>query len=217
MNDRSKAAAGPPSTSHGFDGFQMAVDYAGLAAMLVTWIITHFILHLPQAFTFSTFALVAGAAVGLTASVVVRKKLAPLPAFYGGAALVFGTLTLVFHDPTIVKMKTTVIDTALGLLMLGGLALRRNPLGLVTSGMMHLSEKASRQLTLRFGLFFLFLAATNEFVWRTQPDSTWVFFRVFGLMGLTLVFAGFQVPLLMKEAHLAEPQDRPEAGSEPEA
>ena len=60
-----------------------------------------------------------------------------------------------------------------------------------------------RRLTFRFGLFFVAMAALNELVWRTQSDDFWVTFKVFGIMGLTFVFAIAQAPL-MKRHHLPD-------------
>jgi intracellular septation protein len=44
------------------------------------------------------------------------------------------------------------------------------------------------------------LAALNEVVWRTQSTEVWVNFKVFGLMGLTIVFVLTQLPLLKRYA-----------------
>ena len=45
------------------------------------------------------------------------------------------------------------------------------------------------------GLFFLFLALLNEIVWRNFSTDTWVSFKVFGNMPLTLLFTLSQLPL----------------------
>ena len=55
-----------------------------------------------------------------------------------------------------------------------------------------------RRLTLNYAGFFLGLAALNEFVWRTQTDETWVYFRFPGMMIITVVFSIAHAPLLMK-------------------
>jgi intracellular septation protein len=52
-------------------------------------------------------------------------------------------------------------------------------------------------LTIRWALFFLFLALLNEAVWRTQPTDTWVNFKVFVVTPLTFVFAMLQYPALI--------------------
>tara|TARA_B100000427_G_scaffold277393_1_gene246740 strand:- start:341 stop:499 length:159 start_codon:yes stop_codon:yes gene_type:complete len=48
------------------------------------------------------------------------------------------------------------------------------------------------------GLFFLFLAILNEIVWRTQPETTWVNFKVWGIIPLTFIFTALQLPMINK-------------------
>jgi len=55
-------------------------------------------------------------------------------------------------------------------------------------------------ITKRFALFFFLSATLNEVVWRTQSTDLWVNFKVFGLMGLTLIFILIQLPLLKRFA-----------------
>ena len=152
----------------------------------------------------ATFALVAVSAAALLFALVVERRIAPSPLIWGGAALVFGVLTLVFHDVRIVKMKTTIIDAGLGILMLGGAAMGKSPIKLLMGQALNLSERAWRGLSLRFGAFFLVLAAANEIIWRTQPDAVWVLFRFPGLLILSLLFSASQIPSMMKEAHASE-------------
>ncbi|MCI0407942.1 MAG: septation protein IspZ, partial [Acidobacteria bacterium] len=61
-----------------------------------------------------------------------------------------------------------------------------------------LTDRGWRVFTLRYAAFFLFLAGLNELVWRNVSTDTWVTFKVFGLLGLTLLFTFLQVPLLQK-------------------
>ena len=91
----------------------MAVDYAGLAALAVAYVITHNLIE-------ATFAFVVVALLAVVVGFVLERKVAPLPLIFAIAALVFGVATLVFHDKTIIKMKTTVLDGALGLGLIGG-------------------------------------------------------------------------------------------------
>jgi intracellular septation protein len=175
----------------------LAINYAGPAAFLAAYLLRHDILV-------ATWALVAGSAVALAAGFAVERRVAPLPLIWGLAALVFGVLTLVFHDPRIIKMKTTIIDAALGLGLLGGLALGHSPIRILMGDTLALPEDAWRKLTLRFGLFFLVLAAANEVIWRTQSEAVWVAFRFPGLLIISLVFSGTQIPLMLKQAEAAQ-------------
>ena len=60
-------------------------------------------------------------------------------------------------------------------------------------------------MTTRYVGFFVFLAGLNEAVWRNVSTDTWVTFKVFGLMALTLVFTLLQVPLLQR--HQPAPEE----------
>src|SRR6185295_9603574 len=114
--------------------------------------------------------------------------------------VVFGTLTLVLHDDTFIKMKPTIIYVLFGGLLLGGLIFNKPLLAMVFDSVFDLTEEGWRKLTLRWAIFFLALALLNEIVWRTQTTDFWVSFKVFGVLPLTFIFAGLQYPLLQKYA-----------------
>ena len=85
-----------------------------------------------------------------------------------------------------------------GLALLGGIALRKNPLKLILGDSLRMPDEIWRRLTIRYALMFLALAALNEAVWRTQSDSVWVLFRFPGLSILMVLFTFSQLPLLMR-------------------
>lgn len=183
------------------------VDYLGPAVFALTYVARHDLLT-------ATWALVAGSILGLLVGFALERRIAVSPLIWAGAAIMFGVMTLVFHDPRILKMKTTFIDAALGLFMLGGFALGKSPIKLLMGQALSLPDRSWRGLTLRFGLFFLVMAALNEVIWRTQPDGVWVAFRFPGLIILSLLFSATQVPGMMKDAsametavRLSEPQE----------
>ena len=169
------------------------VDYAGPLAFLLGYLITRNLLT-------ATWALVGASGVALIVGYVIERRIAPMPLFAGLTALIFGTLTLVFHDTRFVKIKPTVINAVLAGVMLGGVWLKKNPLKALLGDALKLPDPAWRTLTLRYGVFFLFAAILNEAVWRTQPDGVWIWFRMPGLQILALVFSLSQVPLMLKHA-----------------
>jgi intracellular septation protein len=168
---------------------RLGIDYSGAAAFVLGYFVTH-------DFQQATWWLVAVSAIALAVGFVMERRVAPLPLIYGGAALLFGGLTLIFHDPRFVKMKTTFVDLALGAAMLIGLALGKSPI--------KLSDTGWKRLTLRFGVFFIALAILNEVVWRTQPDAVWVLFRMPGLLIISFLFSFTQVPMMLREAKAME-------------
>ncbi len=184
-------------TGRGKGIVRLVVDYGGLVVFLVTFLATHDMIT-------ATGGLVAGSAVALLIGFVVERRLAPLPLFAGLMALVFGGLTLALHDPRIIKIKPTVTNLVFAGVMLGGVAMGKNPLKALFSGAIHLSAAGWRRLTIRYGVFFVAMAALNEVVWRTQPDSVWVLFKFPGMEALILLFAASQVPMMMKDMKAME-------------
>jgi intracellular septation protein len=185
--------APPPATSW----TRLAIDYAGLAALALAYLVTRNLIE-------ATFAFVVASLLAVVAGFVLERKVAPMPLIFAIAALVFGVATLVFHDKTIIKMKTTVLDGALGLGLIIGFLIGKSPVKLLLGASLNLSEAAWRRLTLRYGLFFLALAVANEIVWRTQSDAVWVLFRMPGMLIASLVFSATQLPGLLKDASAAE-------------
>lgn len=188
-------------------GIRMGIDYLGPLALFVTVLITHDMIK-------ATWAMVAASALALALFWVMERRIAPMPLIFGGLGLVFGIIALVFHDPRIVKMKTTVISAALGLGILAGFFMGRSPLKLLLGEAIKMTEAGWRKLTWRYGVFFLVLAGLNELVWRTQSDRFWAAYHLFGSLGLTLLFSFSQMPLMLKDraaldaaAALAETQE----------
>lgn len=176
------------------------VDYSALAVFLVAYFATG------RNITTATWALVIGSGVALLVGLIVERRIAPLPAIAGGAALVFGGASLFFHDPRILKMKPTVMNGLFAVGLLGGMALGKNPLRLMLGEAFDMPPKVWRQLTLSFAMLFAGLAILNEIVWRTQPEATWVVFRFPGMMILTFAFSIAHAPLLMKHVKSDEKQ-----------
>jgi intracellular septation protein len=172
------------------------VDFGALAAFIGTHLITR---DLQKA----TVALVIGSVVALAVGYLAEKRLAPMPAIAGGFAIVFGVLTLVFHNDDIIKMKVTFVNVVFAGLLLGGIAIGRNPAKLLLGETLKMSDAAWRTLAIRYALYFLTCAIANEVIWRTQNDDVWMAFRTV-LWITALVFAFAQIPFIMKEMKASE-------------
>jgi intracellular septation protein len=173
------------------------VDYGGAAAFLVGFLITRDVVK-------ATTWLVVGSALALLAGFVAERRVAFIPLLSGGAALIFGALTLISHDDRFVKIKPTAINLAFAAALLGGYALGKSPIKLLMGEALALSEAAWRRLTIRYGLFFLAMAVLNEAIWRTQPASLWVWFKFPGMAIVTVLFSFTQIPGILKDAQAME-------------
>ena len=149
--------------------------------------------------------------IALALSYALQRRLAIMPLVSGVVVLLFGGLTLWLQDEVFIKLKPTLVNGLFGIALLGGLWLKKPLLEILFDGMFRLTEEGWRKLTLRWGVFFLVLAALNEIVWRNFSTDTWVTFKAFGLIGLTLVFAFAQAPLIARHEK-TEPE-----GSQPAA
>jgi len=138
--------------------------------------------------------------LSLLLSWLLLKRVALMPLVTGVVVLVFGGLTLWLHDDTFIKMKPTIVDSLFGVVLLGGLLFRVSLLRYVFGEVYKLRPEGWTVLTLRWGLFFFFLAALNEVVWRTQSTDFWVAFKVWATMPLTILFAASQLRVLNRYA-----------------
>lgn len=139
-------------------------------------------------------AVLAALAFGL----VRERRFAPMPLFTAVLVLVFGGLTLYLRNDIFIKMKPTVLYTLFGALLLGGLAFNQLLIKYVFAQAFDLSDTGWRTLTWRWGIFFLALAALNEFVWRNFSTAGWVYFKVWAVIPLIFLFAVAQTPLILK-------------------
>jgi intracellular septation protein len=146
----------------------------------------------------ATAAFMAATAIALVVSKALTGKLPIMPLVSGVVVFVFGALTLWLQDETFIKMKPTIVNTLFGAVLLGGLYFGKPLLGYVFGSAFKLTQEGWFKLSLRWGLFFLFLAVLNEVVWRNYSTEFWVAFKVWGTMPITLVFTFLQMPLIMK-------------------
>ena len=153
----------------------------------------------------ATGLFMAATAIALTASWILTRTLPMMPLISGVVVFVFGALTLYLQNHTFIKMKPTIVNTMFGAILLGGLFFGKSLLGYVFNAAFKLTDEGWRQLTIRWGVFFLFLAVLNEVVWRNFSTDFWVAFKVWGTMPITILFTLLQMPLIMK--HSAEPEE----------
>jgi intracellular septation protein len=146
----------------------------------------------------ATGVLMASVLVTLAVSYVMLKRIPIMPLVTAVIVLIFGSLTLVLHDETLIKIKPTALYLLFGAALFVGLWLKKPLLKILFDGALHVTEEGWRRLTWRWAFFFLVLAVLNEIVWRTQTTDLWVKFKTFGFLPLTLLFAVAQAPLIMR-------------------
>lgn len=150
----------------------------------------------------ATAALMAFTLFSLVTTYLLEKRISPMPLVTGIAVAIFGGMTLWLHNDLFIKIKPTLVNLLFAGILFGGLYFKRPMLKYVLGSALHLDERGWFILTRRWGLFFIFLAALNEIVWRNFPTDFWVSFKVFGMFTCTVLFMLSQMPLLKK--HMPE-------------
>jgi intracellular septation protein len=171
-------------------------------------LVAFFIANWKAGIFWGTGIFMAATAVSLITSWVLTRKLAMVPLVSAVFVALFGALTLWLHSDLFIKVKVTLINALFGAVLLGGVAMGRSYLKLIMGEAVKLTEQAWRTLSIRWGVFFLALAVLNEIVWRNASTDTWVNFKVFGLLPITLIFAFANAPFMSK--HMIE-EDKPDA------
>ena len=130
---------------------------------------------------------------------LVEKKIPYVPLIGGIVISLFGGLTLYFNNPIFLYMKPTIVNIIFAsILIISKIFFNKNFLKFFLQSAFQLDEIGWNKLNFRWAYFFIFLAILNEIVWRTQPETTWVNFKVWGMLPITFIFTGLQLPLINK-------------------
>lgn len=127
---------------------------------------------------------------------LLERRLPTLPLVTGIFVLIFGGLTLYLQDELFIKLKPTIVNTLFAVILLTGLLWGKSFLKSLMGTMFPMTDQGWRVLTLRWAMFFVVLAILNEIVWRNTSTDTWVSFKVFGIMPLTILFSILQLPAM---------------------
>ena len=168
------------------------IDYGPLAAFFVAYYL--------GGIMEATIAVMVATVIVLIVGYVHERRLAVVPLVTGVVVMVFGGLTLLLADETFIKLKPTLVNLLFAAIILVGIALGKHPLKLLFGQVFRLTEAGWRGMAWRWAGFFIAMAALNEVVWRTQSTDLWVNFKVFGLIGLTIVFTLSQLPFIRRHA-----------------
>ena len=146
----------------------------------------------------ATGAFMVAIVAAVIASYVVVRHVPLMALVTAVIVLVFGGLTLVLHDETFIKIKPTIIYALFAATLFVGVMMGRSFIAILFDQVFNLTPEGWRLLTIRWAIFFAFMAGVNEGIWRTQSTDFWVAFKAFGAVPLTAVFAMAQMPLVKR-------------------
>lgn len=155
---------------------------------------------------FATKVFMVATLVAILASRLIFGRVAVMPLVTAVFVMIFGGLTVWLANDLFIKLKPTIVNLFFAAALFGGLWAGHSLLKYVFGEAFHLSEEGWQALTRRWAFFFLVLAALNEIVWRNFTTDSWVAFKTFGIMPLTMAFAVSQFGLIKR--HELTPADR---------
>lgn len=118
-----------------------------------------------------------------------QHRVEKMPLITAGLVLVLGGATLLLHDPIFVKWKPTVVNWLFAAVFLGSRFVgQKTLLERMMGEQLELPGPVWVKLTFAWAGFFLVMGAANLYVAFTFSENTWVNFKLFGLLGLTLLF-----------------------------
>jgi intracellular septation protein len=161
-----------------------------------------------------TAVLMAATVVSVAVMRYFFSQVALMALITAGTGLLFGAITIIFANQTYIQMKPTIVCLIFAAILVAGLAMDRPLFQKLLGQELHISEKGWRVLTWLWVVYFVFVAVLNEYMRREYSFNTWAFFKAFGVMPLTIIYALPQMLLLRRyrlegsdPQHIAEPAD----------
>ena len=147
----------------------------------------------------ATAAFVLATAIAMFVSRVKFGGISPMLWISGAFVVVFGGLTIYFHDPRFIQMKPTIVYAMFSAILAFGLLTGRPLLqGLLEASYPGLTATGWRRLTINWALFFAGMAVLNEIVRANASFDFWLGFKIWGAIPLTLLFAFANLPMLLR-------------------
>lgn len=145
---------------------------------------------------FKLFGIYVATAVAIAASVLQvgyvylkNKRVENMHLITLALIIILGGATLIFHDETFIKWKPTIVNWGFALVFLGSHFIGKKPIvRRLMDQALYLPEKVWNRLSYMWVVFFIFSGIANLYVAFNYDTDTWVNFKLFGLMGLTLAF-----------------------------
>ena len=149
-----------------------------------------------------------------------EHKIERMHMFSLGLITVLGGITIIIGDPAFIQWKPTVLNWAFALVFFLSIFIgEKNLVERMMGSQLDLPDYVWTRLNLSWVAFFLISGAANLYVafyydLEAEPDvrmETWVDFKLFGLMGLTIIFVVLQAIYLARFIQEVEEDDKESA------
>ncbi len=129
---------------------------------------------------------------------VIEKRISKFQIFGICMSALFTFCAYSFNDDEFVKIQPTIFNGFFSAVLLFGIFYKKAMMKQFFGSQFSLNDETWYKLSLRWGLFFLFLTIINEISWRYLETEDWVFIKVFVLSPLVGIFMLCQLPITLK-------------------
>lgn len=141
----------------------------------------------------ATGSAIAASIIQIGTLLFLRKRVEPMQWVSLIIIFIFGGLTLFLHNELFIKWKPSVLyGLFAGYLSVSFFVFKKNSIRFLLGSAVELPERAWHFMNISWMFFFAFLAVLNGVVATLYSTETWVNFKVFGLIGLTVLFVIIQ-------------------------
>ncbi|MGK0296713.1 MAG: intracellular septation protein [Gammaproteobacteria bacterium] len=185
---------------------KILIDFFPVVAFFVAYYIPD---DLEQRMYIATIAAIIATIIQVTVNWLLHKRFEKMHVITLILILVLGGLTLVLQDKRIFMWKPTAVNWLFAIAFIVSEFIGSKPLiQRMMDHAMNLPENIWYRLNRSWTLFFIFSGALNLYVAFNFAENIWVDFKLFGILGLTLLFAIGQALYLAK--HVIEPEQNKE-------
>jgi len=167
------------------DHMQLLIDYIPIVIFIAAYFFKDIF--------FATGVLMAVMPIVLVVQWLMTRKINKIYLASTALVLVLGSATLYYRNATFLYWKPTVLNWAFAAAFLGSQWIGEKTF---VQRMLGAAAKLTRnqwtRLNLMWVVFFIFVGAVNLYVAYNFSEAFWVKFKLFGMLGLTLVFVILQ-------------------------
>lgn len=147
----------------------------------------------------ATAVFMAALLVSMVYSWYKTRHISPMMWFTGIIVGIFGGLTIWLKDDIFIKLRPTIVNSLLGMVLLGGHWLGHSPLKMLFgSAFPPLTTRGWTLFTYAWATFFFFSAGLNEVLRRVLSDNAYVAYTSWGDILLTFAFLFACMPVILK-------------------
>ena len=146
----------------------------------------------------ATIAILCSSVISIALHYLIFKKIPKAMVISTSLVFIMGGATILSGNSNFIKMKPTIFFAAVSGFLFYGFIFKKYYVKTLFEHLFTMPNSAWRILSKRIILFFICLSLLNELIWRGFSETTWVLFKVFGLLPVFIVFMLLQLPLFYK-------------------